>query len=74
MKNNSSWTAEFDKYAAEYELALAEGLSVTGENSDYFAQGRLAWLASCLQQQVFRPRSALDFGCGVGSATAICWN
>lgn len=69
MKNNSSWTAEFDSYAAEYELALAKGLSVTGENSDYFARGRVAWLSNCVHQQVPRPRLALDFGCGTGSAT-----
>jgi SAM-dependent methyltransferase len=67
--NNPSTTTEFDKYAADYELALAEGLSVSGENKDYFAQGRIAWLASCLRQLVEEPRSALDFGCGTGSAT-----
>jgi SAM-dependent methyltransferase len=69
MKNNLSPTTEFDNYAADYELALTEGLSVSGENKDYFARGRIAWLASCLRQLVEEPRSALDFGCGTGSAT-----
>jgi SAM-dependent methyltransferase len=66
--NEPSTTTEFDKYAADYELALAEGLSISGEDKNYFAQGRIAWLASCLRQLVEKPRSALDFGCGTGSA------
>jgi SAM-dependent methyltransferase len=69
MKNNPSATTEFDKYAADYELALAEGLSISGEDKNYFARGRIAWLASCLRQLVEEPRAALDFGCGTGSAT-----
>jgi SAM-dependent methyltransferase len=67
--NDPSTTTEFDKYAVDYELALAEGLSISGENKDYFARGRIAWLASCLRHLVEEPRSALDFGCGTGSAT-----
>jgi SAM-dependent methyltransferase len=67
--NDPSTTTEFDKYAADYELALAAGLSISGEDQNYFAQGRIAWLASCLRQLVEKPRSALDFGCGTGSAT-----
>jgi hypothetical protein len=43
MKNNPSSTAEFDKYAADYDCALAEGLSISGEDKHYFAQGRIAW-------------------------------
>lgn len=69
MKNNPSPTTEFDSYAADYELALAEGLSISGEDKNYFSQGRIAWLARCLRQLVDKPRSALDFGCGTGSAT-----
>jgi SAM-dependent methyltransferase len=69
MKDLST-TTEFDKYAADYELALAEGLSISGEDKNYFAQGRIAWLASCVRQLVEEPRFALDFGCGTGSATS----
>jgi SAM-dependent methyltransferase len=69
MKNNPSSITEFDKYAVDYELALAEGLSVSGEDKNYFARGRIARLASCLRQRVEQPRFALDFGCGTGSAT-----
>jgi SAM-dependent methyltransferase len=69
MKNNPSSMTEFDDYAAGYELALAEGLSITGEDKNYFARGRIAWVASCLRALVEKPRTALDFGCGTGSAT-----
>lgn len=56
----------FDAYAEDYDAALAQGLSVTGEDKDYFAQGRIAWLANSLGEQ--RPASIMDFGCGTGSA------
>jgi SAM-dependent methyltransferase len=60
---------EFDQYADDYDAALAQGLSVSGESKDYFAQGRAAWLARCLNSVQFRPDAILDFGCGTGSAT-----
>ncbi|MFY9557769.1 MAG: methyltransferase [Blastocatellia bacterium] len=60
---------EFDGYAAHYDAALAQGISVSGEDKTYFARGRIAWLADCLRQIGVQPRSALDFGCGTGSAT-----
>jgi SAM-dependent methyltransferase len=69
MKNNPSSATEFDQYAADYELALAEGLSVSGEDKNYFTRGRIAWLVHCLRQLAEEPRSAVDFGCGTGSAT-----
>jgi SAM-dependent methyltransferase len=69
MKNNPSSMTEFDNYAADYEHALAEGLAVSGEDKNYFARGRIAWLASCLRELPEKPRSALDFGCGTGSTT-----
>lgn len=60
---------EFDRYAGEYDEALARGISVSGENKDFFAKGRVDWLVRCLQQLNTRPRSVLDYGCGTGSAT-----
>jgi SAM-dependent methyltransferase len=69
MMSNLSSTTEFDKYAKDYDLALAEGLSISGEDKNYFARGRIAWLANCLRQLGEEPRSALDFGCGTGCAT-----
>jgi SAM-dependent methyltransferase len=60
---------EFDEYAAEYDAALRQGLSVSGENKEYFARGRIDWLARCLRKSGERPQSIMDFGCGTGSAT-----
>ena len=59
----------FDAYAADYDAALNQGLSVSGEGKDYFAGGRLAWVRRCLDRLGQTPRSILDFGCGTGSAT-----
>lgn len=58
----------FDQYAEDYDLALAEGLSVSGESKDYFAYRRLAWLAGCLRRLQVQPGSVMDFGCGTGSS------
>jgi len=75
---NQSWSGgvkkamtdggEFDEYAEDYDAALAQGLSVSGEDKNYFAQGRIMWLADCLRQMQERPTSVMDFGCGTGSA------
>jgi len=34
----------FEMSTMDYEAALARGLSVSGEDKDYFAQGRITWL------------------------------
>jgi len=57
----------FDAYASDYDAALAEGLSVSGESKDYFAQGRIEHLSGRLRGLQFLPRSILDFGCGTGT-------
>jgi SAM-dependent methyltransferase len=59
----------FDGYADAYDSVLDEGLAVSGESKDYFAEGRIAWLSEKLAALTFRPSTALDFGCGTGSAT-----
>jgi SAM-dependent methyltransferase len=61
----------FDEFAANYEAALGRGLSVTGEEKDYFACGRIAWLARCLRTLGVRPRHILDYGCGTGSSSKL---
>ena len=60
---------EFDRYADDYDRALQQGLSVSGESKDYFAEGRVAWLGGCLAKRSFAPGRILDFGCGTGSST-----
>lgn len=61
--------ARFDSYAAEYDAALAKGISVSGEDKNYFALGRVKWLSRRLTEISFSAASALDYGCGTGSAT-----
>lgn len=60
---------EFDSYAADYDAALTKGIAVSGEDKNYFARGRVAWLVHCLRRRSVTVRSAMDFGCGIGSAT-----
>ncbi len=59
----------FDQYAANYNAALAEGLSVTGEGAEYYAQKRVEWLQSKLIRHQCVPKNVLDFGCGTGGST-----
>jgi SAM-dependent methyltransferase len=61
----------FDEYADDYDAALGQGLSVSGENRDYFASGRLAFLAECLRDARFTVSKAMDFGCGTGGAVPM---
>jgi SAM-dependent methyltransferase len=64
-------TTDFDKYAESYDAALSAALSSSGEGKSYFARGRLAWLAECVRQMGEAPRSAMDYGCGMGSTTPL---
>ena len=59
----------FDDYAGSYDRDLQKALSVSGEDKNYFAEGRMKWLAAELAACDFRASSVLDFGCGTGSAT-----
>ena len=61
----------FDQYAESYDAALNQGLSVTGESKDYFAQKRVSWLKSRLTETQTRPGHILDYGCGTGSTTVL---
>ncbi len=63
--------AEFDAHAEEYEKELRQGLRYSGEESTYFARGRVDALGLRLQDSRTEPRVALDFGCGRGSATPL---
>jgi SAM-dependent methyltransferase len=61
--------AVFDHYAGGYDAALEQGLAVSGEGKEYFARGRVEWLAGRLRRLGHRPGAVVDFGCGTGSAT-----
>ncbi len=60
--------ATFDGYSNNYDEALEQGLSVSGEDSIYFVKGRLNWLKSVLPRYGCEPASVIDFGCGVGNS------
>lgn len=61
--------AEFDTYADTYHSALEQGIRLSGEDSGYFAQTRVDWLAERLRELGAPSRTLLDFGCGTGTAT-----
>ena len=43
----------FDRYAENYDAALDRGLSASGEGKEYFARGRVEWLARRLGERSF---------------------
>lgn len=61
----------FDVYAHAYDALLQDSLEVTGEQKEYFARGRVEWLARCLADRRANPGTILDFGCGTGSTVPI---
>jgi SAM-dependent methyltransferase len=63
--------SEFDDYADDYESALSQGLSASGEGPDYFARGRLEFLARCLRATGHVAGRVMDFGCGTGVAVPL---
>ena len=73
VPQNESAEKEFDAYASQYETALNEGLSVSGEGPEYFAGKRIEWTADVLDNRG-HIASVLDFGCGVGIATPLIQN
>lgn len=64
----------FDEYARNYDEALAQGLSVSGEGRDYFARGRVDFLTGCLRARGVAASSVLDYGCGTGEATPLLYD
>jgi SAM-dependent methyltransferase len=63
--------SQFDDYADDYESALAQGLSLSGENRDHFAHGRLRFLSECLGKTGSQPEKVMDFGCGTGDSVPL---
>ena len=61
--------AEFDEFAGDYDAALNKGLALSGEGKEFFAAGRMQWLARLFEKMGESPRVAVDFGCGTGTAT-----
>jgi SAM-dependent methyltransferase len=61
----------FDAYASEYDDALAQGISVSGESKDFFARGRVSWVLDRLRERGDVPERAIDFGCGTGTSAPL---
>jgi len=61
----------FDAYADDYDVALARGISVSGEEKDYFAQRRIEWVRDCLKPFSAPVTRLMDFGCGTGSSAPL---
>jgi SAM-dependent methyltransferase len=59
--------AEFDRFANTYEQDLAKSLAITGEDRDFYAQGRIDWTAECVTRLHGTVRRILDYGCGDGA-------
>jgi trans-aconitate methyltransferase len=65
-------TAEFDEYASSYDIALNNGLRLTGETAEYYLQRRVEWMHYRLRHQHLPPiRRVLDFGCGLGRSAPV---
>jgi trans-aconitate methyltransferase len=62
---------EFDYFADTYDDDLNQALSATGESKEYFARGRVQWLARCLARLQEKPQAVLDYGCGIGDTARL---
>ena len=52
----------------EYDKMLRQGISLSGEDKEFFVRGRIAEMRSRLPAK-FQPAKILDFGCGTGATT-----
>jgi SAM-dependent methyltransferase len=57
---------EFDKFAEEYRSLHAASIRLSGEDPEYFAEYKIADIATELGRAGIVARRALDFGAGVG--------
>lgn len=71
MNQEAIASPEFDEYAGNYDQMLGQGLAVSGEGKEYFAQGRINWLKASMEQLQIAPRRIMDYGCGTGMTTPM---
>ena len=64
-------SAEFDRFADNYDQCLNEALAASGETKEFFARARVQWLGRSLKELDQPARSALDYGCGTGDTTRL---
>lgn len=59
---------EFDRFAGSYKECVDSTLGPSGEDSEYFARGRVDWMRKVLPEQD-KMRRVMDYGCGIGLGT-----
>jgi SAM-dependent methyltransferase len=64
-------SAEFDRFADNYDECLNDALSASGETKEFFARARVEWLAKCLKEVSAGTLRAIDYGCGTGDTTLL---
>jgi ubiquinone/menaquinone biosynthesis C-methylase UbiE len=62
-------SAEFDRFASEYDQLLRQTVAVTGEGPEFFHEYKIRELARLAHERKFHPETILDFGSGVGNST-----
>ena len=62
-------SAEFDRFANEYDQLLRQSVAVTGEGPEFFHEYKIQALARLARKRNIRSESILDFGSGVGNST-----
>ena len=62
-------TAEFDRFADEYDQVHEKNVAVTGEKPRFFHEYKIKVLGRMVRERGIQPESILDFGSGIGSST-----
>ena len=60
--------SEFDEVSTNYEEALNYGISLSGENADYFASNRVEHVAKLHTDVHAKSETIMDYGCGTGGS------
>lgn len=61
-------SAEFDRFADEYEAQHRANIAITGEGPEYFARYKIQVLKQLAQELHIQPGCVLDFGSGIGNS------
>jgi len=62
-------TAEFDRFANEYDKLLRQTIAVTGEGPEFFHEYKIRVLSQLAAKRGISVERILDFGSGVGNST-----
>ncbi len=65
---DQSMQAEFDLLADEYHEQHKANVAISGESPKYFAEYKIADLASLVSKEGLLDKNILDFGCGIGNS------